>query len=80
MPDCIQVAEPMELKHMKPVYFKCKRGDYCHFYFRIEQPTIVKINTWPLDKKSEPDLYVGFDEDIVDFNNYVLKSNKIGAD
>ena len=23
MPECIEVTEPMELEHMKPVYFKC---------------------------------------------------------
>ena len=23
MPECIEVTEPMELKHMKPVYFRC---------------------------------------------------------
>ena len=42
---------------------------------------MVKVNTWPLDSKSDPDLYIGVDSEApVDQNNYTYKSNQIGAD
>ena len=49
MPELIEVTEPVELQNYKPVYFRCRRGDYCHFYFQLDQPGVVKIDTWPLD-------------------------------
>ena len=42
---------------------------------------MVKINTWPLDKKSDPDLYVKIiseddgDDQKVDDKNYMFKSD-----
>lgn len=82
MPVLVEVAadEPIELHHQEPVYFKCRRGDYCPFYFRVEEPCVIKINTWPLDDKSDPDLYVGIDTDQVNETTHLFKSNMIGAD
>ena len=80
MPDLIEVKEPLELPNMQPVYFQCQKGDYCHFFFNVDKDCVIKINTWPLDENSDPDLYVGIDQDDVDCNKYVFKSNQIGAD
>lgn len=81
MPDLISIGEePMELEHAKPIYFQCRRGDYCPFFFRVSEPCVVKIQTWPLDESSDPDLYVGIDTDRVDENVNLFKSNMIGAD
>ena len=82
MPELIEVTAdaPVELHNYQPVYFKCQRGDYCHFYFQLDQPGVVKIDTWPLDDQSDPDLYVGIDTDQVDNKSYLFKSNQIGAD
>ena len=70
----------MELEHMKPVFFECARDSYSYFYFRVDKPSVVKVNTWPLDDKSDPDLYIGVDMDVVDQNSFTYKSNSIGAD
>jgi len=63
MPELIEVTEPAELENYKPIYFKCQRGDYCNFFFRVDQPCVIKIDTWPLDDHSDPDLYVGIDSE-----------------
>lgn len=70
----------MTLEHAKPIYFKSRRGDYCTFEFRVSEPCVITIRTWPLDEKSDPDLYVGIDTDKVDENVNLFKSNMIGAD
>ena len=80
MPNLITIDEPVELQSGQPVYFQCRRGDYCPFFFRIEKPCVIKLNTWPLDEQSDPDLYVGIDSDRVDENVHMFKSNQIGAD
>ena len=41
---------------------------------------MLKIKTWPLDRNSEPDLYVTVDQEEVNSDAYHWKSNKIGAD
>ena len=80
MPELLEITEPHQLHHMQPVYFKCNRGDFCHFFFPVENPCVIKINTWPLDDVSDPDLYVQIDDENVDANNWLFKSNNIGAD
>ena len=40
----------------------------------------MKIDTWPLNDESDPDLYVGIDTEHVDREEFIFKSNKIGAD
>ena len=61
MPDCIEIKQSYELKNNEPVYFKAIGGSHTFFHFVIDSPHILKIKTWPLDQKSEPDLYVTVD-------------------
>ena len=79
MPELIAIEEPYELKQAQTVYFQCRRGDHCPFFFRIDKPCVIKIHTWPLDHKSDPDLYVGINSDIIDENTHLFKSKLIGA-
>ena len=81
MPELVSIGqEPMILEHAKPIYFQCRRGDYCPFQFNVTAPCVINLRTWPLDDHSDPDLYVGIDSDQVDENTYLFKSNMIGAD
>ena len=50
MPELIEVTEPMELTNQTPVYFRSKKGEYRYFYFVVDKPCVVKIDTWPLDE------------------------------
>ena len=76
----IEINGTYELENEKPVLFKCERGGYRHFSFRVDEPCIVKIDTWPLDDLSDPDLYVGIDsEQGVDRETHTFKSEQIGA-
>ena len=82
MPELLEITEPMELVNQTAVYFRSKRGEYRYFYFVVDKPCVVKINTWPLDEESDPDLYVGIDGETesVDCSKSLFKSNNIGAD
>ena len=80
MPDLVEINEPYELQNQTPVYFKCQRGDYSNFFVRIEKPCVIKVATWPLDDKSDPDLYIDIDSEQVDCNSWLFKSNQIGPD
>ena len=80
MPPLIEVNEPMVLENLTPVYFRAKDGSFTMFHFRIDKPCVLKIKTWPLDRTSEPDLYVTVDQEEVNSDVFHWKSNKIGAD
>ena len=80
MPPLIEIKEPYALENNVPVYFKAETGTFTHFHFEINSPHIIKIQTWPLDRNSEPDLYVTVNQEEVNSSNYHWKSNKIGAD
>ena len=80
MPPLIEVKEPMELQNGIPVYFKAKDSSFTRFYFQIDKLCVIKVKTWPLDRESEPDLYMTIDQEEVNSDVHHFKSNKIGAD
>lgn len=80
MPTLIEVNEPLELQNHIPIYFKAKEGTHTRFYFKVDELCVIKVKTWPLDKDSEPDLYMTIDEPDVSNEKYHFKSNRIGAD
>ena len=80
MPPLIEVTEPMELENQKPVYFKAKDGSFTRFYFQVDKECVIKVKTWPLDRESEPDLYMTVDQEEVNSDVNHWKSNRIGAD
>ena len=80
MPPLIDISEPMELESQKPVYFKAKEGTFTRFYFQVDTPCVIKVKTWPLDRESEPDLYMTVDQEEVNSDVNHWKSNRIGAD
>jgi len=61
-------------------HFECNHEQFARFFFTVDKPTIVLIETWPLDEDSDPDLYVAHENKAVDKNVYHWKSNNIGAD
>ena len=63
MPELITLQESKELFHAQPIYFQCEGNAHCRFYFDIDRPCVVKINTWPLDEDSGASLFVGIDRE-----------------
>ena len=64
-PELTDVSNPVELETNKPVYFKSAKDTFTKFYFIVSDPQVVKVDVWPLDAKSDPDLYIRIDNDIV---------------
>ena len=80
MPSLIEIKESHLLKDNVPVLFKAKAGSLTLFHFQIDSHKIIKIQKWPLDRYSEPDLYMAVNQNQVSSVNYSWKSNRISAD
>ena len=61
-------------------HFECTSFHLAKFFIKITEPTIILIETWPLDEMSDPDLYVAIDNSEVAKNNYDWCSRKVGAE
>ena len=68
-PELTDVSKPYELMSQVPVYFAQKEDSKTKFYFTVSEEMVVKIDVWPLDLKSDPDMYVKIDDDTVDEKN-----------
>ena len=78
-PELTDVSKPLELTHGEVIYFKAANETHTKFYFDVKEPYVVKLDVWPLDAKSDPDLYVKIDDESVDEKNNDFRQNKIGS-
>lgn len=62
------------------VEFTSSEGNLVRFQLNVEKPSLVKIDTWPLDLESDPDLFVSAKHFDVDREKCEWKSENIGAD
>lgn len=46
----------------------------------VDNTKMLVISAEPADEESDPDIYVGVNDPLVDQDNYVWKSTNIGAD
>ena len=77
-PPLTDVSTPLELKHGDVVYFKAEKDSHTKFYFDVNEPLVIKIDVWPLNAKSDPDLYIKIDDENVNEKNSDFKRNNYG--
>lgn len=70
----------IELEDRKTFEFEAEEGQPTRFVISVNQPTMINIDTWPLNESSDPDLYVSTQYEDVDKEKYDWKSENIGAD
>ena len=59
--------------------FQAKFGSLTPFYFEVKEPCIIRVETWPLDDESEPELYMSVDKSKVTNTVYTWKSQYGGS-
>jgi len=68
------------LKDRQVVEFTGEEGELIRFKYVVEEPTMITIETWPLNELSDPDLFVGVDKEDICKENCDWKSENIGPD
>lgn len=71
-----------ELRNGKEVYFRCEGNndpnDCCRFHVDVEEPCLLKIETWRVEGDSNPSLFVDIDNAGVSATSHQFRASRNG--